>query len=56
MYHVHAGVDPQRPENGIIGSPQTAVIDNCGMPGRCWDENLGLLSEQLMVLSTGPSL
>ena len=41
----------QRPEEGI-GYPMTKVTDSCEPSFGSWEQNLGLLEEQLVVLTS----
>ena len=55
MYVGASCVCPRRPEEGIR-SPWTGVTDGCQLPRGCWELNLCLLEEQLVSLTTDPSL
>lgn len=46
---------PWRPEKST-GAPRTGVTDGCQLPRGCWELNLCLLEEQLVSLTTDPSL
>jgi hypothetical protein len=45
----------RRPEEDVE-SPETRVTDSCEMLCECWESNLGLLEEQLMLLNAELSL
>jgi hypothetical protein len=39
-----------------VRSPETGVTDSCEITYRCWELNLGLLEEQLVLLTAEPSV